>query len=105
MKIELSRKPGYFGRSAPLNVLVDGRQVATVEAGKTVSFFVDSPGAKLQVSMQESVSSPTVLLPTRHTDETLKFECGTPVWLLFDIFGICLLPRFRQRVFFLKATA
>ncbi len=103
MIIELYRHAGYFGRSVPLDVLVDGQWVAVLKADQKLSISLPDAGANLQVSLQGTVFSPIVAVcPNSHHQ---KFECGTPFWVLIDILSLCYLPVLKQRVFFLRQVA
>jgi hypothetical protein len=98
MLVELFRHPGYYGRSMPLDVIVNGQQVASISANQTISFTLTDE-ATLQVAMQGSTSSRLVKVSA---NKNLRFECGTPLWLLFDFMSLCYLPSLRHRVFFLR---
>lgn len=103
MNVELYRHAGFFGRSVPLDVLVDGQKVASVMAGQALSIPLPDAEATLQVSMQSTVFSPIVrVVPDSHHQ---RFECGTPLWVLFDFLSLCYLPVLRQRVFYLRRIA
>ena len=103
MNIDLYRHAGFFGRSVPLDVLVDGQKVASVKADQTLSISLPDAGATLQVSMQGTVSSPVLsVTPSAHHQ---RFECGTPLWVLVDFLSLCYLPALRQRVFYLRHAA
>lgn len=103
MIIELYRHAGYFGRSVPLDVLVDGQRVASLKADQELSISLPDAGASLQVSLQGAVFSPIVAVsPNGHHQ---RFECGTPLWVLIDFLSLCYLPMLKQRVFFLRQVA
>ena len=100
MIIELYRHAGYFGRSLPLDVLVDGQRVASLKADQELSISLPDAGASLQVSLQGTVFSPIVAVsPNVHHQ---RFECGTPLWVLIDFLSLCYLSVLKQRVFFLR---
>lgn len=103
MNVELYRHAGFFGRSVPLDVLVDGQKVASVKTDQALSISLPDTGATLQVSMQGSAFSPIVnVAPNSHHQ---RFECGTPLWVLIDFLSLCYLPVLRQRVFYLRQVA
>lgn len=103
MNVELYRHAGFLGRSVPLDVLVDGERVASIKANQAFSISLPDAGATLQVSMQGTVFSPIVsVTPDSHCQ---RYECGTPLWVLFDLLSLCYLPALRQRVFYLRPVA
>lgn len=103
MNVELYRHAGFFGRSVPLDVLVDGQRIASVKANQTLHISLPDAGATLQVSMQDTVSSAIVsVTPEGHHQ---RYECGTPLWVLIDFLSLCYLPVLRQRVFYLRQVA
>lgn len=103
MKIELYRHAGYFGRSVPLDVLIDGQRVASIKANQELSISLPDTGASLQVSLQGAAFSQVVTVsPNCHHQ---RFECGTPIWVLFDFLSLCYMPVLKRRVFFLRQVS
>lgn len=103
MNIELYRHAGFMGNSVPLDVLVNGQKVASINANQVLSISLPDGAATLQVSMQGTVSSPAVSVTS--DGRAQRFECGTPLWLLMDFLSLCYLPMFKQRVFFIRKAA
>lgn len=87
----------------PLDVLVNGAKVASLKSNQVQSVSLPAEGAELQVQMDGTVSSPT--LRVTPSSEGQRFECGTPLWVLFDALSFCYLPFLRQRVFFLRPSS
>ena len=103
MNIELYRHAGFMGRSVPLDVLVNGQKVASINAYQALSISLPDVTATLQVSMQGAVSSPAVSVTP--DGRAQRFECGTPLWVLVDFLSLCYLPILKQRVFFVRKAA
>ena len=103
MNIDVYRHAGFMGRSVPLDVLLDGRKVASVNVNQTLSVSLPDGGATLQVSMQGAVFSPPVKVTP--SDARQRFECGTPLWVLLDFLSLCYMPPLKQRVFYIRRVA
>ena len=100
VEIELYRHAGYIGRSAPLDILVNGGKFASVAAGQTLSLSLPGQSITLQVAMQGAVSSQVVFVQEQRG--AMRFECGNPLWVLFDFLSLCHLPGIKGHVFFLR---
>jgi len=103
MQIELFRHPGYIGRLMPIDVLVDGKTVASIKTNETKILVIPDDGATLQVQLQGVVFSPSVHISNQ--DHGKRYECGNPLWTLFDILSFCYLPPLKHHVFFLRLSA
>ncbi len=102
MQIELFRRPGYIGRLVPIDVLVDGKSVASINGGETKILVLPDAGATVQVQLQGAVSSPSVRISPQ--DHGRHYECGNPLWVLFDVLSFCYLPPLKHHTFFLRAA-
>ncbi len=100
MKVHLYRYPGYTGRLAPLDVLVDGIRAGSLRGDESVSLTIPEQGGVIQVSMQGYQSSPCFTVPPG--SEGMRLECGNPLWVLFDFLSLSLLPALKDSVFFLR---
>jgi hypothetical protein len=100
MQIELHRHPGFFGRAASLDVVANGVKITALEAGKSKTISLPAEGAEVKVEMQGAVSSQTLFIGPEMAAQ--RFECGTPLWVLFDVLDLCYLRPFRNHVFFLR---
>ena len=84
----------------PLDVLVDGKQVAILGDEQVITFTLPETGGEVQVRMQNAAASP--VLRVAPGSATVYLECGNRTWLLFDFLNLCYLPGVRDRVFFLR---
>lgn len=100
MQIQLYRHPGFCGRAVPLDIVANGVKVAVLESGASRTISLPAEGAELRVEMQGAVSSQTLRITPEMKGQ--HFECGTPLWVLFDVLSLCYLPALRNRVFFLR---
>ena len=100
MQIELYRHPGFCGRSVLLDVVANGVKIAELESGTSKTISLPAEGAELKVEMQGSISSQALRITPEMKEQ--HFECGTPLWVLFDVVSLCYLPALRNRVFFLR---
>jgi hypothetical protein len=83
MQVDLYRHPGWFGRAAPLDALVNEQHVASVNAKQDLSLSLPYEGADLQVVMQGFVSSHVLhVFAGKHQ---FKLECGTRLWVFFRL--------------------
>lgn len=103
MEISLYRHPGYYGRFATLDVLVNDTRVETIAGGETKRINVSGPGALLRVEMQKVVKSQEYRLVAE--DDGQLFHCGPKPWVVFDIFNLAYLPVFSKNVFFIRRYA
>ena len=102
MEIILYRHPGYLGRAIPLDVFANGERVASIQSGISLKILLPDGDATLRVEMGGEVSSPALKISSHCGSQT--FECGTRLWVLFDIMALCYLPFLKRRVFFLRAA-
>lgn len=102
MKITIYRHPGYFGRAVPLDVCANGKKVALLPSGTTQAVELPASGADIKVEMHGTVSSQTVQVGAANDGQ--HFECGTPLWVLLDVFSFCYLPALKPHVFFLRRS-
>jgi len=100
MQIELYRNPGFCGRAVPLDVVANGVKIAALEARTSKTISLPPDGAELRVEMQGTVSSQVLRITPDMNKQ--RFECGTPLWVLFDILSLCYMPALRNHVFFLR---
>lgn len=100
MEISLYRHPGFYGRAAELDVMIDGAKVATITGGETKRISIPGPGALLRVEMQGAVSSSDYRLTEE--DKGQLFHCGPNLWVLFDIFDLAYIPALKKKVFFIR---
>jgi hypothetical protein len=102
MQIKLHRQPSYIGRAVPLAVLANGLKVAMLESGTSQTISLPCEGAELKVEMQGILSSQALRITPAM--EAQHFECGTTLWVLFDVLDLCYLPSLRNHVFFLRPS-
>ncbi len=102
MKVIVTRNAGWFGKLAPLDLLCNGRRVATIQERKTHSFQLemDDIPATLEIRMQSMVGGPKFIVSSMATDLTL--ECGAESWTLFDFFDFKYLPSLNNKVFYFR---
>ena len=100
MQIHLYRHPGCMGRFAKLDVLLNGQRIGSIKGKETLDICLPEEGGVIQLVMQGFVASPAYTIPANSNGFCL--ECGTPLWVLFDVFSLAYLPFFRKRVFFLR---
>lgn len=100
MEITLFRHPGHYGRAMPLDVFANEQKVTSIQSGATQTILVPDGEVALRVEMEGVVSSPTLIVRPRLDGQ--HFECGTPLWVLFDFMSLCYLPYLKRRVFFLR---
>ena len=102
MEITIYRHPGYFGRSLPLDIFANEQKVASILSGTSLKVIIPDGDVTLRVEMGGAVSSPRL----RVLDATTRrLECGTPVWVFFDVASLCYLPFLRKRVFYLREVS
>lgn len=63
MEVTVTRNAGWYGKFAPLDLLCNGRRMATIQEKKTHSFRLELPDipATLEVRMQGMVGGPKVI--------------------------------------------
>ena len=74
--------------------------MASIQSGATQTILLPDGEVTLRVEMEGVVSSPTLTVRPRLDGQ--HFECGTPLWVLFDFMSLCYLPYLKRRVFFLR---
>jgi hypothetical protein len=102
MKVLVTRHSGWYGKFAPLDLLCNGRRVASIREKNSHSFqleLADIP-ATLELRMQGLVGGPQVIVTSLSTD--LNLECGAEGWTLFDFFDFHLLPGLNNKVFYFR---
>ncbi|PKO41426.1 MAG: hypothetical protein CVU30_14120 [Betaproteobacteria bacterium HGW-Betaproteobacteria-3] len=102
MRVLVTRHSGWYGKFAPLDLLCNGRRVASLREKKSHSFqleLADIP-ATLEVRMQDMVGGPKLVVSSLSTD--LNLECGAESWTLFDFFNFEFLPSLNNKVFYFR---
>lgn len=99
MEITLFRRPGWFARSAELDVSAGDKRIASIRAGEAKKVSLPDGGTTFKGGMDNTVFSPPVQV--RSHDQ--HFECGVRLWVLVDIASLCYFPFFKDRVFFIRA--
>ena len=99
MQIELHRPRGYFASSMALDVIADGRKLATLYGGQCCHLELPEQGAVLQVTMGMFSSPPLQIIPD---DRGRLFACGGAWWLWLDVVSLCYLPALARRALFLR---
>ena len=100
MEITLFRRPGWFGRSAVLDVFAGDRRIASIRAGEAKTISLPDGETTFKIGMDNTVFS----LPVQVRSHGKRFECGIRLWVLVDIASLCYLPFFKDRVFFIRAV-
>jgi hypothetical protein len=102
MQVRLYRHAGHLGRFVALDVRVNGKKVASLKSKETLILQLSSDGVTMQVAMGNS-SSPALHLPPWNGG--VELECGTHLWVLFDVLSLAYVPPLNERVFFLREIA
>ena len=102
MQIFIARQPGWYGKLVPMDLLCNGKRLASLRERDEVCVRLEAADmpATLQVRMQRIVGSGTVVIP--RITSAMHLECGASSWTLLDFFDLSFLPRFRDRVLYLR---
>lgn len=104
MHVTLYRRPGFMARQMALDVLIDGERAARLDERQTLEMVLPDQPVSLQLQLPKTDirSKAITLKPGRNS---LQLECGTPLWVLFDVLSIGYLQPFRQHVLFVQPCA
>jgi hypothetical protein len=102
MNVFITRNPGWYGKFARLDLLCNGKRLASIREKETVQVRLEPSDlpATLELRMQNVVGSPSIELPCLLVD--LYLECGANKWMLMDFFDLSLLPGLRNKVFYFR---
>src|SRR5687768_11099379 len=102
MNVFVARNPGWYGKLVPLDLLCNGKRLASIQEKKSIHVQLESGDlpATLEVRMQEAVGSPVLTISRLSSD--LYLECGANKWTFVDFFGLYLLPGPKNKVFYFR---
>lgn len=97
MELELHRCSGHLGQAVPLEVFADDHRVGSVRVNECFRGALPPSTAEVRVSMQGTIGSYPYRL--RAGAQSVKLECGNPLWVAFEFFSLCYLPQLRDRAY------